>query len=74
MSLRAFVLGLSGLLILVGAILVVLNRLRAFETCSTTIDFYGMSEVCTQSPTLLIVGMILTGLGLLTAIGAVLVD
>jgi len=70
MKLRYYIAGVGGLLIAVGVVFIILHKLRVFETCSTVRDFYSQHDVCTQSPAWLIVGVVVSAVGLIVMIGA----
>jgi hypothetical protein len=73
MSARAFVVGVGGLLVIVGAVLLVMHNLDVLQTCTTTTNYYDAVETCTQSPALLIAGIVLAVIGLVAAVGGVVV-
>lgn len=70
MSVRWFVIGVGGLLVLAGAALVVLHQVEVFASCATSV--YG--RTCTQSPAVMIAGVALVVVGLVAAVGAVVVN
>lgn len=69
-TIRHYIAGVGGLLIAVGVVFIILHKLRVFETCTTARDFYGLHDVCTQSPAWLIVGAVVAAVGLIVMIGA----
>lgn len=72
-SARAFIVAIGALLIVAGAVGLVLNSLRVFETCMPSTGFYGLQETCSQSPAVLIVGITLAVIGLLAVVGGIVV-
>lgn len=74
MSLRAFLVAIGALLVVLGGVGLVLHQLNVFQTCTASREFYGPAEVCTQSPATLIVSIVLVVLGLVVALGGIVVD
>lgn len=74
MSPRAFVVAVGALLTLLGGVGLVLNRLRVFEVCTASRDFYGPTETCSQSPALLIAALVLLAVGVITVVGGIVVS
>jgi hypothetical protein len=74
-SARAFITGIGALLILVGGVFLVLDRLGVFETCAVNTAYYGgfTTESCTQSPVTLIVAIVVMAIGMPVMIGAIIV-